>query len=52
MEHQDVAAPNPALRGAVKGSQPIWGRYAPLSYPNWATKFFIDAMLLWNEIES
>jgi hypothetical protein len=52
MAHQDVATSNPALHGAIKGSQPIWGRYAPLSYPNWATKFFIDAMLLWNEIES
>jgi len=52
MEHQDVGTSNTDVRGAVKGSQPIWGRYAPLSYPNWATKFFIDAMLLWNEIES
>lgn len=33
-------------RGATKGSDPIWGRYAPLGYPNWATKFFIDALLL------
>jgi len=48
---QDVATSNLALHGAIKGSQPIWGRYAPLSYPNWATKFFIDAVLLWNEIE-
>ena len=52
MQHQDLATSNLALRGAIKGSQPIWGRYAPLSYPNWATKFFIDAMLLWDEIES
>lgn len=52
MEHQDVSTSNLALRGAIKGSQPIWGRYAPLSYPNWATKFFIDAMLLWDEVES
>lgn len=52
MRCQDLATPNLALRGAVKGSQPIWGRYAPLSYPNWATKFFIDASLLLKEIES
>lgn len=52
MQHQDLGTTNLALRGAIKGSQPIWGRYAPLSYPNWATKFFIDAMLLWNEVES
>ena len=31
--------------GAIKGSQPIYGGYAPLQYPNWATKFFIDALL-------
>jgi hypothetical protein len=30
----------------VAGSFPIWGRYAPLSYPNWAAKFFVDALLL------
>ena len=52
MRCQDLATPNPAVRGAIKGSQPIWGRYAPFSYPNWATKFFIDAVLLLNEIES
>ena len=32
--------------GAIKGSHPIYGRYARLQYPNWATKFFIDALLL------
>jgi DUF1680 family protein len=52
MRHQDIAASNPALRGAIKGSHPIWGRYAPLSYPNWATKFFIDAMVLWDRVDS
>jgi hypothetical protein len=31
--------------GGIKGSQPIYGRYAPLQYPNWATKFFIDALI-------
>ena len=31
--------------GAIAGSFPIYGRYAPLQYPNWATKFFIDAIL-------
>jgi hypothetical protein len=51
MRHQDLATSNLDLRGAIKGSQPIWGRYAPFSYPNWAAKFFIDAMLLWKRIE-
>lgn len=52
MAHQDLNASNPAVRGAVKGSHPIWGSYAPLCYPNWAAKFFIDGLLLWDEIES
>jgi uncharacterized protein YyaL (SSP411 family) len=35
--------------GAIKGSEPVWGRYAPLTYPNWATKFFVDALLICRE---
>jgi hypothetical protein len=45
MDRQDVDTRDIDVRGAIKGSHPIWGRYAPLTYPNWATKFFIDAML-------
>lgn len=32
--------------GGVKGSQPVWGEYMRLFYPNWAAKFFIDAQRL------
>jgi len=32
--------------GALAGSFPIWGRYAPLQYPNWATKFLADSLML------
>lgn len=46
MQCQDIETTNPDIRGAIKGSQPVWGGYAPLSYPNWAAKFFVDAMLL------
>lgn len=46
MSTQDLDTDNLDLRGGIKGSQPVWGRYAPLSYPNWATKFFVDAMWL------
>jgi len=35
------------LRGALAGSFPIWGRYAPLQYPNWATKFLADSLMLY-----
>jgi hypothetical protein len=38
-------APLPALRGAVGGSAPIWGRYMTLRYPNWAAKYHCDALM-------
>jgi exopolysaccharide biosynthesis WecB/TagA/CpsF family protein len=31
--------------GALAGSHPIYGRYSPFQYPNWATKFLADALL-------
>ncbi len=43
--HQ-LRADNPDLRGALPGSFPIYGLYAPLACPNWATKFLIDGLLL------
>lgn len=46
MSAQDIHTSNSNIRGAIRGSMPIWGRYAPLSYPNWAAKFFIDALML------
>jgi uncharacterized protein YyaL (SSP411 family) len=45
MRHQDIDTADPDIHGAIKGSQPLWGRYAPLGYPGWAAKFFVDAML-------
>jgi hypothetical protein len=35
----------PNIRGAIAGSYPIYGRYERLKYPNWAAKFFVDALL-------
>ena len=32
--------------GAIAGSSPVGGRYAAHRYPNWAAKFFMDALLL------
>lgn len=48
MRCQDIHTTNLNIRGAIKGSQPIWGKYAPLTFPNWPAKFFVDAMLLRN----
>lgn len=43
---QDCKTSNLNVRGAIKGSQPIFGGYLFGAYPNWAAKFFMDALLL------
>ena len=47
---QDISTKNENIRGAITGSWPIWGEYERLSYPNWATKFFVDALILEKEL--
>jgi len=46
MRTQNLATENQDIAGAIKGSHPTWGKYSRLTYPNWATKFFADAILL------
>lgn len=49
---QDTETKNRNIKGGIKGSQPIYGDllkgigYSRLSFLNWATKFFIDALIL------
>jgi len=43
--HQ-LRSTRPELRGALPGSFPIYGSYAPLACPNWATKFLADGLML------
>ena len=31
--------------GAIPGSFPIWGKYEPFGFPNWASKYFADALM-------
>ena len=31
--------------GALPGSFPLWGRYEKFAFPNWGTKYFVDALL-------
>jgi rhamnogalacturonyl hydrolase YesR len=38
------------IRGALPGSYPIYGRYAPLQFPNWATKFLLDSLMLREQV--
>jgi hypothetical protein len=46
--HQETGTWEP-IHGALPGSFPVWGRYAPLQYPNWATKFLADALMLYED---
>jgi hypothetical protein len=42
---QNLRTSNLNVRGAIAGSYPIYGRYERFKYPNWAAKFFVDALL-------
>ena len=37
--------------GALPGSYPIWGTYAPFKYPCWATKYLVDLLLMLERLE-
>lgn len=43
---QDLAASDAGVRGGMPGSAPLRGGYMTNRYPNWAAKFFMDALLL------
>lgn len=43
---QDMSSGNPGIRGGIKGSYPANGEYGKYRILNWATKFFIDALLM------
>jgi hypothetical protein len=45
MRTQDRSAANPGLRGGIRGSFPVNGAYGSWRVLNWATKFFVDALL-------
>jgi folate-dependent phosphoribosylglycinamide formyltransferase PurN len=42
---QPIRNPNPGLSGGIPGSDPIHGSYIEGAVPNWAAKYFIDALL-------
>jgi hypothetical protein len=48
---QNISTINPNIRGGIAGSHPIYGSYERFKYPNWAVKFFIDALLALNKAE-
>ena len=50
MRRHDVDNPDPRLRGGVPGSWPVWGDYGRLKILNWATNFFVEALVLQRSI--
>jgi len=42
---QSLDSPDPGICGGIAGSNPVWGGYIYNALPNWAAKFFIDALL-------
>jgi hypothetical protein len=48
---QNLSTANPGVRGGIAGSAPFYGRYERFEYPNWAAKFYIDALLTLRAIE-
>ncbi|HEU4691718.1 MAG TPA: prenyltransferase/squalene oxidase repeat-containing protein [Vicinamibacterales bacterium] len=43
---QHLTDADPVIRGAIAGSLPIWGAYSRFEFPNWAAKFFADALMI------
>lgn len=43
---QRLDAEDLVVRGAIPGSAPIWGAYSRFEFPNWAAKFFADALMM------
>jgi len=42
---QQMTGRNPGITGAIAGSDPVGGPYIANAFPNWAAKFFIDALM-------
>jgi uncharacterized protein YyaL (SSP411 family) len=40
------------IKGGIKGSQPIYGKYTPNGFVNWAAKFFVDSLLMQERAET
>ena len=43
---QSVDSALPDINGALAGSFPLFGQYMRAGYPNWATKYLLDALML------
>ncbi len=47
---QNLTSNNPGIRGGIKGTFPVNGNYSFLKFPNWATKFFADSIIIKSNI--
>lgn len=43
---QDTTSTDTGVRGGIPGSHPVKGGYMKNRYPNWAAKFFMDALMM------
>ena len=43
---QDLSTSHEGVRGGVPGAFPIFGSYSSVKFPNWAAKFFADALMM------
>lgn len=48
---QLIQSDDAAVIGAIAGSFPLLGSYMRTGYPNWATKYLLDALLLQHRLE-
>lgn len=49
---QQLDSGDPAIDGAIGGSFPLLAGYMPAGFPNWATKYFLDALLAHDKLEA
>lgn len=42
---------DPGIAGALAGSFPMFAEYKPGGYPNWATKYLLDALMLQAQVK-
>ena len=42
---QNLKSMHGGIRGGIKGSQPIYGKYTPFVFVNWGAKFFADTLM-------
>lgn len=43
---QNIKTRKNGIKGGIKGAFPVYGSYSFLKYPNWAAKFFADALMM------